>query len=184
MKEIIKQIALLVYYLLARWFPTQPIPGWRVGYAVRRTLLRHIADSSGENVIVKSNAYIGNGEGLHVGSNSQLGHNCRIGKFVTLGENVIMGPDVVIMTASHEFELLDVPVRLQGEKPIRPISIGDDVWIGTRVCILPGVTVGDHAIIGAGSIVTSDVPKAAIVAGCPARVLRYRGISNVEKSNL
>lgn len=62
----------------------------------------------------------------------------------------------------------------QGEAPLRKVTIKDDVWIGTRAIILPGITVGKGAIIGAGSVVTKDVPDYAIVGGAPARVLKYR----------
>ncbi len=172
-----KKIALLVYYLFARWFPTQPMPGWRLGYAVRRFLFQFIVDEVGPGVIVKHNAYIGNGEGLRIGSNSQIGQNCRIGKDVTIGDDVVMGPDVVIMTASHAFDDLDTPIRLQGADMSRPIRIGNDVWIGTRVIILPGVNIGNKSVIGAGSVVTKDIPEGVVAAGVPARVVRRRGDS-------
>ena len=169
-----RRIALLVYYLFARWFPTQPMPGWRFGYALRRALFRIIAEEVGPGLIVKHNAYVGNGERLRIGSNSQIGQNCRIGKDVTIGDDVVMGPDVVMMTASHAFDDPDIPIRLQGATSPRPINIGNDVWIGTRVVILPGVTIGDKAVIGAGSIVTKDIPERAIAVGSPARAIRYR----------
>jgi maltose O-acetyltransferase len=86
-----------------------------------------------------------------------------------------MGPDVVIMTTAHAFEDPSSLVRLQGDVPIRSVTIGNDVWIGTRSIILPGVTLGDGCIIGAGSVVTRSVPPFAVAAGNPARVIRQRG---------
>jgi acetyltransferase-like isoleucine patch superfamily enzyme len=86
-----------------------------------------------------------------------------------------MGPDVVMMSSSHAFEHLDVPVNQQGSLPRQRITIGNDVWIGTRSIVLPGVTIGDKAVIGAGSVVTKDVPAYAIVAGNPAKIIRYKG---------
>jgi len=65
----------------------------------------------------------------------------------------------------HAFDRTDIPINQQGATEIQPVTIGDDVWIGQRAIIKPGVTVGNHAIIGAGSIVTKDVPEWAIVAG-------------------
>jgi maltose O-acetyltransferase len=173
--NIKKRISLVIYYAFARWFPTQPMVGWQFGYALRRQLIRHIASSVGQEVIVKHNAQIGAGVGLIIGSRSQLGHNCRIGNNVTIGCDVLMGPDVVIMTSAHAFEDPNVPINLQGALPIRAVNIGDDVWLGTRVIIMPSVTIGRGAVIGAGSVVTKDVPPFAIVAGVPAKTIRYRG---------
>lgn len=170
-----KNLILLVYYGIARWFPTQPMPGWRFGYWFRRALLARIAVSVGGEVVVKHNANFGAGVGLKVGHRSQLGHNCRIGNHVTLGCDVLMGPDVIIMTSSHAFEDRATPINLQGALPIRSVTVGDDVWIGTRVIIMPGVHVGRGAVIGAGSVVTKDVPEYAVVAGVPAKIVRYRG---------
>ena len=170
-----KQLALFAYYAAAIRLPTQPVPGWRLGYRLRRILIRAIAEECGSGVIVKQNAYVGSGRGLRIGRDSQLGANSRIGPFTVIGDNVVMGPDVVIMTTSHAFEDPAKPIRLQGELPVKPVRIGDDVWIGTRVVILPGVTLGNGCVIGAGSVVTRDIPPFAIAAGNPARVLRRRG---------
>lgn len=175
MRSSMRSIALAIYYLVGIRLPTRPVPGWRLGYFLRRKLVSLIAESCGNGVIVKKGAYIGSGRGLKIGDNSQLGHNSRIGPEVRIGENVVMGPDVIIMTTSHAFDDATRPIRLQGELPIRPIVIGNDVWIGTRVVILPGVIIGDGAIIGACSVVTRNVLPSAIVAGNPARLIRMRG---------
>jgi maltose O-acetyltransferase len=166
---------LLVYYILARRFPTQPVPGWRLGYSIRRGLVRRIFAECGEEVIVKQNCYFGNGASLRVGDRAQLGENSRIGPQVVLGDDVLMGPDVVIMTTAHAFEDKSVAINRQGGLPVRPVTVGNDVWIGTRVVITPGVTIGQGAVIGANSVVTKDVAEFAVVAGSPARLIRYRG---------
>jgi maltose O-acetyltransferase len=93
---------------------------------------------------------------------------------VTIGRDVMMGPGVILLTRNHRFDRLDAPMRLQGGAEERPVVIGDDVWIGTRAIVLPGVTVGDGAIIAAGAVVTAPVPSRAIVGGNPARIIRYR----------
>ena len=173
--QLKKEISLFVYYFFARYFPTQPVPGFRFAYWIRRILVKNIVEQCGENIIVKSNCYLGRGEGIRVGSRSQLGQNSRIGPYTIIRDDVVMGPDVIIMTTSHNFERLDVPINRQGYMQVRPVIIGNDVWIGTRVIILPGVTIGDQAVIGAGAVVTKDVPPRAIVGGNPARLIRYRG---------
>jgi maltose O-acetyltransferase len=173
-----KNIYIFIYYIFASKLPTQPVPGWRIGYAIRRFIISKIAEKCGKNIIVKQNAYIGSGLGLRLGDNTQLGANSRIGPNVSLGDNVLMGPDCVIMTTAHAFENREVPIRLQGALPIKPIIIGDDVWIGTRVVILPGVKVGNGAVIGANSVVTKNIEPYAVVGGVPAKFIRWRGNGN------
>lgn len=74
----------------------------------------------------------------------------------------------------HTFDLVDIPMNRQGATEVQPVTIRDDVWIGQRVIIKLGVTIGSHAVIGAGSIVTKHVPSWSVVAGVPARVIRMR----------
>jgi maltose O-acetyltransferase len=171
---LLRWLSLAAYYALARHFPTQPVPGWRIGYAWRRALVRRIFDGCGSDVIVKQGAYFGTGRGLRVGHRAQIGHNSRIDHAVTLGDDVVMGPDVVIMTIGHAFMDASRPVNQQGALPRRPVTIGNDVWLGTRVIVLPGVTIGDGAVVGAGSVVTKSVPAMAVVAGNPARIVKHR----------
>ena len=96
MKRYLKPIALLFYYLVAKRFPTQPVPGYRIGYSLRRFLVKYIFEECGSNVIVKQNAYFGKGIGIKVGDNSQIGERSFIGAYTKLGRDVIMAPDVVI----------------------------------------------------------------------------------------
>jgi len=92
---------------------------------------------------------------------------------LTIGEVTQIGFESVVLTSTHRFEDLDRPILEQGMES-EAVQIGSDVWIGARVIILPGVTIGDHAIVGVGSIVTRDIPERAIVAGNPADLIRYR----------
>lgn len=90
-----------------------------------------------------------------------------------IGENVMMGPDVTILSQTHNIERTDIPMGKQGMREAEVI-IGNDVWIGMRSIIMPGVKIGDGAVIGAGAVVTKDVPDYAIVGGVPARIIKYR----------
>ena len=109
-----------------------------------------------------------------LGNNSGIGEGSRLYGKVLIGDDVMMGPQCWIYTQNHEFRYLDKPMRQQGPQREEPVVIGNDVWIGSRVTILPGVHVGNGVIIGAGAVVSKDVPDYAIVGGNPARILKYR----------
>lgn len=111
---------------------------------------------------------------VSLGDRSGLGVDCRLYGPVDIGSDVMMGRDVVIVALNHAFDKLDIPMRDQGHRPPQRVTIEDDVWIGDRVLIVPGVTVGYGAILGLGAVVTKDVPPLAVVGGNPARVLKFR----------
>jgi maltose O-acetyltransferase len=172
--RVIRAACLAFYYTIGIRLPPRPIPGYRFGYAVRRWLVGRIAETCGTDVLVQEGCHIGRGVGVRVGDRTLLGHNAWIDQYVSLGKDVVMGPDVVIMTHHLAFEDPSVPVNQQGLIEPKPVTVGDNVWIGMRAMILPGVSVGSNAVIGAGSVVRRSVPAGAIVAGNPARVLRFR----------
>lgn len=111
---------------------------------------------------------------VQIGDNSGMGIDCSIGGVTYIGNNVMMGPQCIMYSYSHAHDRIDIPMNMQGFEKETPIHIGDDVWIGSRVTILPGVNVGSHVIIGAGAVVTKDIPDYAIVGGVPAKVIRMR----------
>lgn len=110
------------------------------------------------------------GFNIAVGRGFYCNFNCVILDVapVTIGDRVLLGPAVQIYTATHP---LDAAVRASGIEGGKPVTIGNDVWIGGGAIVLPGVKIGDRAVIGAGSVVTRDVPADVVVAGNPARVL-------------
>lgn len=131
-----------------------------------------ILKKCGKNVNIEKGAVFSQRASL--GDNSGFGKRAVIQGAVTIGNNVMMGPDCIIYSQNHRFDDLDRPMIEQGFQDEVPVVIGDDVWIGARVTILPGVYVGCHTIIAAGAVVTKDVPDYAIVGGVPAKVLKYR----------
>jgi maltose O-acetyltransferase len=127
----------------------------------------------GKNVNIEHGADIGTGQYIEIGDNAGIGVNCIIRRAI-IGRNVMMGPDVVFVNQNHNFSDPDKPLQEQGYAESEPVVIGDNTWIGTRVIILPGCRIGKNAIIGAGAVVTKDIPDYAIMAGNPARIIKFR----------
>lgn len=112
---------------------------------------------------------------LEIGDNNYFNNRLKIVcfDFIRIGNDCIVGDSVHFYDQNHRFGKLDRPIREQGYAT-DPICIGNDVWIGARCVILKGVTIGNGAIIGAGSVVTHSIPAYAIAGGIPARVLKMR----------
>lgn len=109
-----------------------------------------------------------------LGRYSFINKGCFIGPKVQCGNYVMFGPYVIIAGGDHGYSTVGQPMYFSGRQDICDTTIGDDVWIGANSCIKAGVTIGDGAIIGMGSVVVKDVPPFAIVAGNPARFIRMR----------
>ncbi|MBU9744984.1 sugar O-acetyltransferase [Lachnospiraceae bacterium ASD3451] len=111
------------------------------------------------------------GYNVEIGDNFYANYNCIIldGAKVIFGDNVFIAPNCCFTTAGHA---LDVEQRNRGLEIAYPITVGNNVWIGANVSVLPGVTIGDNTIIGAGSVVTKDIPSGVIAVGNPCRPVR------------
>jgi acetyltransferase-like isoleucine patch superfamily enzyme len=114
-----------------------------------------------------------------VGNGTSFNAGCYIGcsARIEIGQDCMFGPNVCLVDADHGTRSAELPMRLQ---PLicSPVTIGNDVWVGGNATICKGVTIGDGAVVAAGAVVTHDVPPYAIVAGVPAKVLRYRTSDN------
>lgn len=112
---------------------------------------------------------------LTIGSNTKILNRVLLDSRggLEIGRDTQVGFESIILTSTHRFKDRERPILEQGMES-KPVLIGSDVWIGTRVIVLPGVTIGDHSIVGAGSIVTRDVPAGVIVGGNPAKIIRTR----------
>ncbi|MDD1016292.1 sugar O-acetyltransferase [Pseudomonas rubra] len=135
----------------------------------RHGLLGEHFGKVGDGVVIRPPFYCDYGYNISVGANVFMNFNCVIldVTLVSIGADCQIGPAVQIYTADHP---LDPELRRSGLESGRPVTIGNNVWIGGGAIILPGVTVGDNAVIGAGSVVTRDVPAGATVVGNPAQV--------------
>jgi len=163
-----------LYYLFARHLPVSNKPyGGKFGKKMRFFCCKRIFDKCGKNVNVEHGVDFGTGQGLEIGDNSGLGINARVG-VAKIGKNVMMGPEVFIISKNHNFSDIEKPMCVQGSPQPDPVIINDDVWIGARAIILPGRKISKGVIIGAGAIVTKDVPPYAITCGNPAKIIKYR----------
>jgi maltose O-acetyltransferase len=137
--------------------------------AERRVLLRERFAAVGEGVEIRPPFHCDYGHNIRLGDGVFMNFNCVILDVVEvqIGERTQIGPGVQILTADHP---RDAGTRATGLEFGRPIRIGRNVWIGAGAIVLPGVSIGDDALIGAASVVTRDVPAGATVVGNPARV--------------
>ena len=139
---------------------------------LRYYFAKRFVTSIGTNVNIEKGATFP--YSIKIGNNSGLGVRCEINGEVEIGENVMMGPDVIIYTQNHAFRNKDVLIREQGYYPSQKVIIGDDVWIGRKVIIMPGVHIGNGAVVGAGAVVSKDIPDYAIAVGNPIIIKGYR----------
>ncbi len=138
---------------------------------LRGLVLRELFAAAGEGVWIEPPFFCDYGCHITLGRKVFFNFNCVVldPAEVTVGDHTMFGPGVQVYTATHP---LSAAERRAGREGARPVRIGSDVWVGGGAIILPGVTVGDGAVIGAGSVVTKDVPAGALAAGNPARVIR------------
>lgn len=170
--KIKKIIGYMIYNGFAKHLP-QSASKIKIGQKQLRAFCgKLLLNECGKKVNIEKNAVFSNKVSL--GDYSGIGINAKIGGACTIGKYVMMGPNCTIYSRNHKFSDLSRPMMEQGYSEDLPVEIGDDVWIGGNVTILPGVKIGSHSIIGACSVVTKDVPEYAIVAGNPAQVKKYR----------
>lgn len=169
--SIKQKVFYLFYNIIGKQLPLSYMPYSLGSRHIRNFLVQRSVLFAGKNLKVERGAEFS--PYVKIGDNSQLGQNCRVRANVVIGKNVLMAPNVHIVTTYHRFDSLDIPILEQGN--IDSFArIDDGVWLGTACIILAGVTVGANAIVGAGAIVTKDVPPNAIVGGNPAKIIRYR----------
>ena len=176
MMKVSRVAALVMYYGFARYIPN--LSSRSTGNKIRGFLCKRIFDKCGDNIDVEPMAYFFSGSAIQIGSHSGIGRSAYLsniggGGEIIIGSNVMMAPEVVILTSMHNHKDPTILMQKQG-KYLSKVVIGDDVWIGYRAIILPGVTVGKGSIIGAGAVVTKDVPPYSVVGGVPAKVIKSR----------
>lgn len=137
----------------------------------KQNLVRTILGSTKDNFTIEQPFYCDYGYNIRIGENFFSNFNCTILDVgvVTIGDDVLLGPNVSLFTVNH---VQDLQGRKEGLEYAKPINIGNNVWIGGDVVVLPGVTIGENTIIGAGSVVTKDIPANVIAVGNPCKVVK------------
>lgn len=170
-----RTIFLILYYWLATHMPGSYSPyGGRIFNRFRIFCVKHIFKKCGRISTVDRKAYFGSGADIEIGDYSGIGNSCRLPNDVKIGSHVMMAPGVVIISTNHNCDRTDIPMCFQGEAEKKPVTIDDDVWIGTNAIILPGVSIARGTIVGAGSVVTKSFDEYSVIAGNPARIIRSR----------
>jgi maltose O-acetyltransferase len=138
----------------------------------RRQLLGELLGSLGEGSVILPRFQCDYGTYISIGANSLMNYDAILLDCapITIGDDVSIGPRTQLLTAHHPVD--DHDARRNGWESASPIVIGNNVWMGAGVIVCPGVTIGESAIVGAGSVVTRDVPARVLAAGNPCRVIR------------
>ena len=137
----------------------------------RTTLIKQIISATKEKFLIEQPFVCDYGYNIEIGENFYSNHNLTILDCakVSFGDNVFIGPNCSFYTAIHP---LDAKTRNEGLEYCKPIKVGNNVWFGGNVVVLPNVTIGDNVVIGAGSVVTKDIPCNSLAVGNPAKVIR------------
>lgn len=143
-------------------------------YDKRKSIIRKLFGEIKGDFLIESPFHCDYGYNIFIGENFYANIGCVIldGAKVSIGSNVFLAPYVGLYTAGHP---LDVARRNEGLEYARPVTVGDNVWIGAGASVLPGVAIGGDTVIGAGSVVTKDIPSGVLAVGNPCRVIREIG---------
>lgn len=139
---------------------------------LRESIVKELIPNSSGDLWIQPPFYCDYGYNLTIGKKVFFNFNCVVldATFVTIGNRTLFGPNVQIYTATHPVNHLE---RASGVEYAKPVSIGEDVWVGGSAVICPGVSIGDRTVIGAGSVVTRDIPSDVFAAGNPCKVIRH-----------
>lgn len=172
MKMNIKRLFFyFLYAVVGKHLPPSYAPYSLGLHNLRHFFVRHAIRSCGKRLILEQNVHIS--PHIDIGDDVFIDEDVKIRRDTVIGNDVLIASGVQLVTVNHVFERTDIPIRTQGET-ISRIEIGDDVWIGTNVIILPGVKIGSHSVIAAGAVVTRDVPEWAVIGGIPAKIIKLR----------
>ncbi len=167
-----KKFCLLIYFLIGKHLPSSYYPlgsffNWFRIFFLKKNI------SIGEKTLIQTGFRFGISNKIVIGKECRINENVYIQSAI-IGNYVLIAPNVSILASSHNFTDKSIPIVFQGETDINPVIIEDDVWIGRNSIILPGIQIGRGAIIGAGAVVTRNIPANAIAGGVPAKIIKFR----------
>lgn len=167
MKSLKSKIYFILYNFLISKIP--------IFNFLRNSLCRKMLKRCGKNIRVSNNVWIVGADGIELDDNVSIARDSTLdGRGgLKIGSNSMIGFESIILSTSHRHDLLEIPMREQGLIK-KSTAIGEDVWMGCRVIILAGVSIGKKSIIGAGSIVSKNIPPYSIAAGNPIKILKSR----------
>ncbi|WP_420717560.1 acyltransferase [Emcibacter sp.] len=169
---------LVVYYVIINNLPHSRYLKW--SNSIRLWYLKKILKIIPEITPLarfENSVYISDGKNVSIGKNCQINENVFI-QGARIGNDVLIAPNVAILCSKHHYKSPDIPIIQQGEEwDLFPV-IGNDVWIGRNAIILPGVRIGDGAVVAAGAVVSRNVAPFAVVAGVPAEKINERTHEN------
>jgi maltose O-acetyltransferase len=144
---------------------------WTADPAAAKAILAELLGSCAPDVEIRPPLYVDYGSYITIGSGTFINFNFTALDVapITIGSDVMMGPNVQLLTPTHP---VDPTLRKAKWEAAQPITIGDNVWLGGGVTVLPGVTIGENTVVGAGAVVTRDLPANVVAVGNPARIVR------------
>ncbi len=149
---------------------------------IRYNYYKHKLKKCGKHVMFANNTTLFDADKIEIGDNVRIGKNATLNAYggIKIGNNVSFAQDCIIWSSNHNYYSPDALPFDKGSV-MRPVTIGDNVWIGARVTIAPGVNIGEGAVIAMGAVVTKDVPVGAVVGGNPAKVLKFRDLERYKE---
>lgn len=151
---------------------------------IKRRKLQNSLKSCGQKVYVDASTVLRYPENITIGDYVHIQPGCKFfgGGGIEIGKGTIFAHDIQILSQNHMYDAEDLKYLPYDERIVdKTVHIGDYVWIGARALIIPGIIIGDGAVIAAGAVVTKDVPRCAVVGGNPARIVKYRDKQIFEK---
>ncbi len=168
------KLKLIFYYLFIQKLPHSRL--WGGFNSIRRSYVSKVLKvmPNDSNSKFENGVYISDAKKLKIGAHVRINEHVFLQGEITIGDYVMMAPNTSIYTITHKFSDAAIPMVQQGKTEPKKVTLKNNCWLGRNVVVLPGITIGEGAIVGANSVVTKDVAPFTIVGGVPAKLIRTR----------